>query len=57
MDLNYKATELRLALPGTDDLPDMNTPTTSSITKSNKRDSTDMNPSETEESRSTPLAK
>ncbi|KAI3773043.1 hypothetical protein L6452_04241 [Arctium lappa] len=55
MDLNYKATELRLGLPGTDDLPEINTTTpTSSPTKSNKRSSSEMC---LDESRSSPPAK
>ncbi|PWA79416.1 auxin-induced protein 22B [Artemisia annua] len=48
MDLNYKATELRLALPGTTD--DM--PTTSSPIKSNKRSSPEMGLNDNDESRS-----
>ncbi|KVI12419.1 auxin-induced protein 22D-like isoform X2 [Cynara cardunculus var. scolymus] len=46
MDLNYKATELRLGLPGTDDLP--------ATMKSKKRSSPEMCP---DESRSIPPAK
>lgn len=55
MDLNYKATELTLGLPGTNDLPEINTTTTSS--KSTKRSSSEMNQNETDESRSCPPAK
>ncbi|KAJ9547747.1 hypothetical protein OSB04_020290 [Centaurea solstitialis] len=47
MDLNYKATELRLGLPGIDESPEINI-------KSNKRSSPEMCP---DESRSTPPAK
>ncbi|CAI9297297.1 unnamed protein product [Lactuca saligna] len=57
MDLNYKATELRLGLPGTNDLPEVNTTTTSSLTKSTKRSSSEMSQNETDESRSSPPAK
>ncbi|CAH1431814.1 unnamed protein product [Lactuca virosa] len=57
MDLNYKATELRLGLPGTNDLPEVNTTTTSSLTKSTKRSSSEMSQNKTDESRSSPSGK
>ncbi|XP_076942740.1 auxin-induced protein 22D-like [Bidens hawaiensis] len=60
MDLNFKATELSLALPGTEDLPDNNTTTTSPnpiIKTTNKRPSPDMTPTETDESRAAPQPK
>ncbi|KAI3801038.1 hypothetical protein L1987_29139 [Smallanthus sonchifolius] len=57
MDLNYKATELSLALPGTDDSPELNTTTTSTPIKTNKRGSPEMGPSAAGESKSAPRAK
>ncbi|KAF5810620.1 putative transcription factor interactor and regulator AUX-IAA family [Helianthus annuus] len=57
MDLNLKATELSLALPGTDDLPEIKTTTTSNQIKTNKRSSPDIDASVTDESRSTPTPK
>ncbi|XP_071696980.1 auxin-induced protein 22D-like [Rutidosis leptorrhynchoides] len=57
LNLNYKATELRLALPGTDDVPEMNTPTTSSPIKTNKRSSPEISPNETNDSRTIRPAK
>nr|XP_043621645.1 auxin-induced protein 22D-like [Erigeron canadensis] len=60
MDLNYKATELRLALPGTDDLlPEVNPPSTTSshVKSSNKRCSPEIGPNESKDTRSDPPSK